>query len=770
MTAESTRHRIGCNHPFGRFLGAGPLLVALALLLTACHSQTQTTVRDASIGHDDRPTEWSSRSEHQVGSAPDASASTLPDFVQGIHDTRVRHPSVPLLDGPFDEVWVLARPDRGGSPEPASRRASWSAVTPADAPHAATLLAEWRDAGDPDGARMRRIPMPLTRTEIDGSVAGPIVSATMRQRYRNPFDGVIDAVYVFPLPHDAAVSDFVMVIGERRIRGMIRERGEAERTYASARRAGHVASLLTEERPNIFTQRVANIEPRREIDVEITFYGTLAFDDGWHELAIPLVVGPRFTPDGFNPGGFNGGGFSPPTRAVVARPHGGPAEGADRNADRNEVRYLAPGESVEHRVSMRWAIDAGTEIRDLVSPSHRITTERSGSSRSVVTLAAADGTPDRDFVLRWRVGGDVPTASLVSGGGHFALTFYPPVGVTRGERVPLEVVIVVDRSGSMRGTALGQAKELANAILAQLDPTDTFTILDFSNATAAFSDRAVPATRANLTSGLRYLISLTAGGGTHMLPGLRDALSIPGDESRQRHVILLTDGYIGNEVHVLSAMSSLRGSARISAVGTGSAVNRFLITALGQIGDGTSGVVLPNESAHATGEALLARLRHPLMANPVLDAHGITLTDMHPSPLPDLHAGRPITVLGRTAHVGSATLSLTGWIGEERTSLDFSVDFDGTADATALDRLWARSRIAALSREAWCGAIEDASARIRTVALAHGLLSPYTAFVAVDAARTIDGSIERHGIVQQPVPVPSGVEHDSTIGPGGPRQ
>jgi Vault protein inter-alpha-trypsin domain len=198
------------------------------------------------------------------------------------------------------------------------------------------------------------IPLPLTHTDVRAEVAGYVGTVRLTEKYRNPFAEKIEAVYVFPLPTDAAVTEFLMIIGERQIRGIIREREEAERVYAEAKQQGYVASLLTQERPNVYTQSVANIEPGKSIDVTLAYFHTLAYADGAYEFVFPMVVGPRFNP----PGSSNGVG-------AVAR------GGYGRSGQSTEVQYLRPGERSGHDISLTVDIDAGMAIEAVSSPTHR---------------------------------------------------------------------------------------------------------------------------------------------------------------------------------------------------------------------------------------------------------------------------------------------------------------------------------------------------------------------------------------------------------------
>ena len=318
-------------------------------------------------------------------------------------------------------------------------------------------------AADPSEADIEAetVPLPLEHTAVDASIAGHIGTVRVRQRFGNPFATPIEAVYVFPLPERAAVTEFLMVIGERKIRGILREREEAEAIYSEALEYGYRASLLVQRRPNVFEQRVANIEPGKAIDVDIAYFHTLAYRDGWYSFVFPTVVGPRFSlPGSEDP--------------LPAARRGGDSGMADARG----VEYLAPTERSGHDLSIKVSIDAGVVIEELKS-THAIDTEREGATAATVRLANRTTLPNRDFVLDFRVAGELTRSNLmtyrdpVSGEGFFSLMMIPPIDTSRLQRRPMEMVFVIDTSGSMDDRPLEQAKEAVAAALARLNPGDT---------------------------------------------------------------------------------------------------------------------------------------------------------------------------------------------------------------------------------------------------------------------------------------------------------
>ncbi len=233
------------------------------------------------------------------------------------------------------------------------------------------------------------------------------------QQFHNPFDQKVEAVYIFPLPQNAAINEFIMTVGDRKIRGIIREREEAERIYQAARDQGHVASLMTQERPNIFTQKVANIEPGKAIDIDITYFNTLAYRDGWYEFVFPMVVGPRFNPPGFTDG----------VGAVASGNTG-------TSGQKTEVEYLRPDERSGHDIDVTVFLDTGVSIEKMECATHDTTMTRKGPGRAIVSLDANDTLPNRDFVFRYKVAGDKVKSAMIAHrdhrGGYFTLMLFPP--------------------------------------------------------------------------------------------------------------------------------------------------------------------------------------------------------------------------------------------------------------------------------------------------------------------------------------------------------
>lgn len=637
-----------------------------------------------------------------------------------------------------DELWVIARSiSNSGLPAKAD----------VEQPGSGAMFVE-KEGSD------EIIPLPLQHTEVRAEVSAYIASVEVRQTFHNPFSGKIEAKYVFPLPQDAAVNEFLMIVGERRIRGIIREREEAEQIYADAKRQGHAASLLTQERPNIFTQSVANLEPGKSIDVSITYFNTLAYRDGWYEFVFPMVVGPRFNPPGSTDG-------------VTAEPHQQSAAGSSPAVGRQTtVTYLKPAERSGHDIALTLDLAAGVSIEQFESQSHIIEAKQDAPDQLHVELGRLDRIPNKDFVLRYRVAGEQLKSNFLTHrderGGFFSLMVYPPAELKNLRQHPLELVFVLDCSGSMNGEPIAQAKAAVRRALRQMRPEDSFQLIRFSNDASQLGKRPLAATPANVARGLAYLDSLNGEGGTMMIEGIKAALGFPQDPGRLRFVVFLTDGYIGNEVEIFSEVHRRLGDARIFSFGVGTSVNGYLLDGLARIGKGAVAYLGLQDDAAKVMDDFMSRVRHPALLDVRIDWGALAVTDVYPARLPDVFVGRPLLVTGRFEGNQSAAVKVLGQTGSQPVEFTFNVNPAGAgAQHRGIASVWARKKIMELSDRQAQVADPTLPTQIKQVALNFSLMSAYTAFVAVDAlSRT---GIDPATTVQQPVPVPEGVKHDKTV-------
>ena len=618
-----------------------------------------------------------------------------------------------LLDrlAPNEELWVIADEDATVSRASARSRDTgrWSADGPA-------LVALQEDRGE--------IPLPLRATRVRAEVHGPLATTTVRQEFVNSFAGTIEVAYLFPLPEDAAVHEFVVELGERRIRGVVRPREQARRLYEAALREGHTAALLDQERPNLFRQRLGNLRAGEDVVVRLQYVHTCAFADGWHEYVFPAAVGDRYLPPG-------------------------------RNDDLVVDSTVDPGDVA--RLDLSVALDAGVRIEEIESPQYEVEIDELGPDRAEIRLHPRDGLPDRDFVLRWRVGDDDLRSAVFTHadarGGFWSVVLYPPRLEQRGPRQPLDLVLVLDSSGSMEGAPLEQMQRAAIGLLERLRPEDSFQLLRFSDAPWEWHEGPLAATRDNLRAAIEAIEDLRADGGTEMTRAIATTLARPRVPGRLQNLWLISDGFIGNEADVLREVDAALGGARLFTLGVGSSVNRYLMTALARVGGGASAVLLPRDRPDRVVDAFLDQVTRPALTGLELDWRGTDTRASTPRRVPDLFAGRMVVLSGRFDGPGGGSLRIRGRTAdgsvEREMVLDVPVPRD---DAEAVALLWARRRLTELADRRVVEPGPQIDAAIRELALEFGLVSDLTSFVAVDAA--VRGGDEGGQPVRQPTRPP----------------
>lgn len=633
---------------------------------------------------------------------------------------------------------------------------------------------------------------PLKQTQVKAKIAGNISRVEVVQKFENPFSEPLEAVYVFPLPDEAAVDDMEIKIGSRTIKADIKRRDEALEIYEKARQQGRTAGLLEQERDNIFTQSLANIKPGEKIEVTIRYTESLKFVGGDYEFVFPMVVGPRYIGRNSIPPNapLPRGGDLNPTPPLARGGQGG----VNSDADRINPPVMPPGTRSGHDIAVSVEIDSGIPIRDVRSTSHQIVTDRSGKIVSV-KLANSDTIPNKDLILRYRVAGENTQATVLTQadnrGGHFAAYLIPALNYKSNEIVPKDVVFLMDTSGSQQGEPLAKSQELMRRFIQGLNPNDTFTIIDFANTAKALSTAPLANTASNRQRAINYIDNLQANGGTELLNGIRTVMDFPAPKTgRLRSIVLITDGYIGGENEVLAFVQrSLKPGNRLYCFGVGGSVNRFLIDRLAQVGRGTSQVIRQDEPSAEAAEKFFRQINNPVLTELQISWEGMgEKPDIYPIAPPDLFASQPLVLFGRKGDRTSGKLRIRGTQAGGKTyeqilpvnfAPSVSVRQRESNPATvantdfgneAIAQLWARSRIKDLMNQMFGGETKSVVESVTNTALTYRLLSEYTAFVAVSEEVRVepDGSRRR---VQVPVELPQGVsyegifESEEAIGP-----
>ena len=550
---------------------------------------------------------------------------------------------------------------------------------------------------------------PLKHTTVKAEVSGFLSRVTVTQDFENPFTDKIEAVYSFPLPQSAAVDDLTMLIGDRTVKGRIMRREEAQTAYAAAKELGKVAALLDQERPNIFTQAVANIMPGQQIRIVISYVETLKYEDGSYEWSFPMVIAPRYNP-----------GTTDQTNNVSS-----------------QIAMDRPG----HDISIELVLDAGVPIQTLNSETHETEVERPDDRRAIVHLKDQNTIPNKDFVLSYQTAGpainDAVLAHRSDRGGFFTLILQPPQRVTAEDVTPKELVFVIDTSGSMSGFPLQKAKETLDLALNTLYQHDTFNVIAFAGDTDILFAQPQPATPENVQKAKKFLASQDGGGGTEMMKAITAALKPSNSQDHMRITCFLTDGQVGNEMEIIAEVKKYK-NARVFAMGFGSAPNHFLLDNITQDGRGDVDYISEVGDTSAVARRFNERVRNPLLTDISIEwSPGLPVTDIYPKRIPDLFSAKPLILSGRYVHGGKGSVVLRGKMGGQDFVREIPVELPDTEEShDVLATLWARRKIDDVMGEDMSASYGSMKPELREeiteLGLKFKLMTQFTSFVAID--------------------------------------
>ncbi|MGD9587814.1 MAG: VIT domain-containing protein [Pyrinomonadaceae bacterium] len=574
---------------------------------------------------------------------------------------------------------------------------------------------------------------PLKKTEVKAEVSGFIARVTVTQKFRNPFDRAIEAGYTFPLHNDAAVDNMTIRIGTRIIKGSIMDKQKAQAVYDRAKGEGKVAALLEQQRPNVFTQSITNITPGAEIEVVISYAQTLKYADDTYEFRFPMTIGQRYIPSSID------------------------AADAARLSPKSKRR---PG----HTVSMDIRLDAGVPLQSIGSATHAIVSRQLTASSFEVSMQNADEIPNRDFVLKYKTAGltfqDTVLAYKAGTDGFFTLILQPPDKVLPDDRMPKEVIFVLDTSGSMEGRPIKKAKEAMNLTLDDLRPEDTFNLITFAGETRVLFDDPIQANDENISLARKMLKDSDSGGGTEMMKAIRAALEpTDNDKGKVRIVCFMTDGHVGNEAEIIAEVQKYP-NARVFAFGIGDSVNTYLLDEISREGRGEVEYVGLDDDGSAAARRFFLRIRNPFLTDITVEFQGIEANEILPRSIPDLFDAMPVTLAGRYTQGGLGKIVIRGQMQGRPYVREIAVELpDHTVENSVLRTLWARRKAADLMRRDLTGLQnnvmqQDLQADLTSLGLEFSLLTPFTSFVAVDEQVVTDGS------QTQRVEVPVGERQD----------
>ncbi|MFZ2956504.1 MAG: VIT domain-containing protein [Candidatus Ozemobacteraceae bacterium] len=580
--------------------------------------------------------------------------------------------------------------------------------------------------------------LPLKSSAADVKIAGVIADINVSQVYKNEGKKPIEAIYVFPASSRAAVYGLKMTIADRTIVATIKKKEEARQEYEDAKRHGKSASLLEQERPNVFTMNVANILPGDEIKVEMKYTELLVPSEGVYELVYPTVVGPRYN---------------------------NPATSSEPKKQENWVAnpYLQEGEAPKTTFDIKIALSAGLPIQEALCDTHKVNVAYEGPTFARITLDPSEKYGgNRDFILRYRLaGGKVESGLLLTQGdkeNFFLLMVQPPKRVEPKQLPGREYIFIVDISGSMHGFPLDISKNLLKNLIGGLKPTDSFNVMLFAGSAQMLSESgSLPANEENIQKALAVITRQQGGGGTELLPALRKALELTRAPNTSRTMIIVTDGFVSVENDAFDMIRKNLGNANFFSFGIGSSVNRHLMEGIARAGMGEPFIVTKPDQAPAQAEKFRKYIESPVLTGVKADFGTFDVHAVEPPSIPDVLAERPVIVFGKWKGKAEGTIKVSGTSGEGAYEQKFDVSaIKPMAENAALRYLWARHRIAVLSDFNTLRNDPEIVGEVTKLGLDYNLLTAYTSFVAVDSlARAQQPSTT----VKQPLPLPEGVSN-----------
>jgi Ca-activated chloride channel family protein len=562
----------------------------------------------------------------------------------------------------------------------------------------------------------------LMDTVVDMKISGLVGRVSVRQEFRNEGSDWVEGIYVFPLPENAAVDRMRLYIGERYIEGEIQEKEHARKTYEEARQAGKKASLVQQQRPNLFTTSVANVAPGEKVVVEIEYLENIRYENGRFSIRFPMTLTPRY---------ISG-------RPLTDKVGSGWSHDTDRVPDASLVTPPMVSASRAHTLTLTANINAGVPLATVASRYHPVSVaEDSGHYR--VALSAGKVAMDHDFELDWRpVPSAAPRAMMftetIGGRPHHLLMVMPPdEDEAPPVLMPREVILIIDTSGSMHGVSIAEAKRAVQLALKSLQASDRFNVIEFNSSTNALHAASVPASPSNVADALDFVRRLRANGGTEMRPALEMALSSKTLETHLRQVVFVTDGSVGYEDEMFSMIEEKLGNARLFTVGIGSAPNSWFMRRAAESGRGSYTFISALHEVREKMEGLFRKLEHPQVTSIVVDWPGSTAIDSYPQIIPDLYLGEPVIVKARASgeFLAGDTVRISGDFVTGGWSKTLALQ--SAEQSEGVGALWARARIAELmGTERRSRDVAELRAAIVETALAHHLVSKYTSLVAVD--------------------------------------
>lgn len=586
-----------------------------------------------------------------------------------------------------------------------------------------------------EGADAQTDSFPLKETRVDTTINGVIAETYVTQTYTNEGKQPVNASYMFPASTKVTVQGMKMEIGNEVIVAKIKEKEEAKEEFEEAKSEGKSASLLQQQRPNVFTMDVANVMPGDVVRIELHYTEMISPTEGIYQFVFPTVAGPRYV---------------------------SPSDETDTEEDEwVQGPYFKEGSANAGAYDISVNLSTGVPVTDISCKSHKISINQDTDSTAQVRLSnPSDFAGDRDFILDYKLTGQEVSCGLMLDQGaeenFFMLMVQPPERYETADIPSREYIFVLDVSGSMFGYPLDTAKELIRNLVKGLRETDLFNLILFSSGSARLAPKSLPATAENIQLAIDLIDQEDGGGGTELAPALKDAIGIPMAENVSRSIIPITDGYIYGESEIFELVRSNLSTTSFFSFGIGTSVNRYLIDGIAKAGQGESFVVTDEADAAETAERFCTYIQSPLLTDIKVAYDGFEVYDTQPSALPTLFAQRPVVLFGKWRGEPEGTIRITGKSGSREYTEEIPVSGAPVEGNTALQYLWARTKVELLTDYGFNETDENAArAEVTQIGLKYSMLTPYTSFIAV--TETIRNETGDSTDVDQPLPLPSHV-------------
>lgn len=585
-------------------------------------------------------------------------------------------------------------------------------------------------------AAQQHLLSPVLKTKVDIKVTGIVARTKLTQTFKNAGNDWVDALYVFPLPESAAVDHLLMTVGERKIEGIIKEKTEAKQIYLQAKAEGRKASLVAQQRPNMFSNSIANIGPGETIEVTIEYQQKLNFEQQQYSLRFPMTITPRYMPRSTNEAPL--------------------------------IQTESSQNQLNNTIELQVNLHAGFEVQDIKSEFHPITVKRLSDGSHNIQIKK-DSIANQDFVLNWRpeLGASPQSAhftQLVNGDEYGLVMLLPPVKTEQLTQLR-DVIFVLDTSGSMEGDSLKQAKTALLLAIDQLKVIDNFNIIEFNSSAQNLWKQPKPANSNNKEDAKHFVNSLSANGGTEIQSALNLAFSQPkiNAASTLRQIVFITDGSVGNEESLMQLINAKLENSRLFTVGIGSAPNSYFMTEAAKMGRGTFTYIGSVDQVQEKMLSLLTKLQHPAITDIELQLNAKTLSsnrqlEFYPNVISDLYKGEPLMLSYRLTDGIIESGSANSYLSKVNISARHqgkpwvnSLELNAQTRQSGLNVLWAREKITQLTRDKRRASMQIDSSeadqdqyktQITETALTHHLVSQYTSLVAVDVTPTRPDNIQ----------------------------